>query len=108
MSTQWGRDSKALCNSKSTTRSKFTISKTIFQPASRLEKLVEGLLESLGGFERKFPEGGLDFLEVALVWKFPHGILPKQTSKKFASEPPRLLRSLSRSCSMRKLVAELS
>ena len=40
---------------------------------------------------------GLDFLEVALVWKlFPHGILPKQTSKKFDSEPPKLLRSHSK------------
>ena len=37
--------------------------------------------------------GSLDFLEVALMWKFPCGILPKQTSKKFASEPPKLLRS---------------
>ena len=54
--------------------------KTIFQPALWLEKLLDGLLGSLGGFERKFPEGGLDFLEVALVWKYPHGTLPKQTS----------------------------
>ena len=46
-----------------------------------------------GGFGRNFPEGGPDFLEVALVWKFPYGIFPKQTSKKFASEPPKLLRS---------------
>ena len=82
--------------------------KTIFQPASRLEKLMEGLLGSSGGFGRKFPEGGLNFLEVALVWKFPYGNLPKQSSKKFASEPPKLLRSPSRSGSMRKLVAELS
>ena len=82
--------------------------KTNFHPASRLEKLLEGLLGSLGGFERKFPEGGLDFLEVALVWKFPHGILAKQTSKKFASEPPKLLRSPSRSGSMQKLVGALS
>ena len=43
-----------------------SLSKTIFQPASRLEKLLEGLLGS-SGFERKFPEGGLDFLEVAAV-----------------------------------------
>ena len=57
---------------------------------------------------RKFPEGGPDFLEVALVWKFPDGILPKQTSKKFASEPPKLLRSPSRSGSMVKLVLALS
>ena len=42
----------------------------IFQPASWLEKLLEGLLRSLGGFGRKFPEGGPDFLEVASVWKF--------------------------------------
>ena len=48
----------------------------------------EGLLGSSGGFARKFPEGGLDFLELALVWKFQDGSLPKQTSKKFASEPP--------------------
>ena len=61
-----------------------------------------------GGFGRKFPEGGLDFLEVALVWKFPDGILPKQTSKKFASEPPKLLRSPSRSGSMGKLILALS
>ena len=40
-------------------------SKTVFQPASRLEKLREGLLGSSGGFGRKFPERGLDFLEVA-------------------------------------------
>ena len=66
------------------------------------------LLGSSGGFGRKFPEGGLNFLEVALVRKFPYGNLPKQSSKKFASEPPKLLRSPSRSGSMRKLVAELS
>ena len=60
------------------------------------------------GFGRKFPEGGLDFLEVALVWKFPDGSLPKQTSKKFALEPPKLLRSPSRSGSMEKLVLALS
>ena len=29
-----------------------------------------------------------DFLEVASVWKFAHEILSRQTSKKFASEPP--------------------
>ena len=71
---------------------------------------MEGLLGSSGGFGRKFPEGDLNFLEVgvALVWKFPYGNLPKQSSKKFASEPPELLRSPSRSGSMRKLVAELS
>ena len=47
--------------------------KTMFQPASRLEKLMEGLLGSLGGFGRKFPEGDLNFLEVALdQWKFPY------------------------------------
>ena len=39
-------------------------------------------------FLGEFPEGGLDFLEVAVVWKFPYRIPPKQTSKKFASEPP--------------------
>ena len=61
--------------------------------ASCLEKLLEGLLGSSGGFGRKFPEGDPDFLEVALVWEFPYGILPKQTSKKFASEPRKLLRS---------------
>ena len=61
-----------------------------------------------GGFGRKFPEGGPDFLEVALVWKFPDWILPKQTSKKFASEPPKLPRSPSRSGSMVKLVLALS
>ena len=71
--------------------------KMIFQPASCLEKLLEGLLRRSGGFGQKFPEGGLDFLEVALVWKSPYGILPKQTSKKFASEPPEILRSPSRS-----------
>ena len=49
---------------------------------------MEGLLGSSGGFGRKFPEGGLNFLEVVLVWKFPYGNLPKQSSKKFASEPP--------------------
>ena len=64
--------------------------------------------EVRGGFGGKFPEGGLNFLEVALVWKFPYGNLPKQSSKKFASEPPKLLRSPSRSGPMRKLVAELS
>ena len=61
-----------------------------------------------GGFGRKFPEGGLDFLEVALVREFPYGVLPRQTSKKFASEPPKLLKSPSRSGSMRKLVLALS
>ena len=55
-------------------------SKRIFQPALWLEKLLEGLLGSSGGFWRKFPEGGPDFLEVALVWKFPYRILPRQTS----------------------------
>ena len=81
--------------------------KTIFRPASSLEPLLEGLLGSSGGFGRKFPEGGLNFLEVALVWKFPNGNHPKQSSKKFASEPPKLLRSPFRSGPMRKLVAEL-
>ena len=35
----------------------------------------------IGGreFGRKFPKGGLDFLEVALVWTFPYEMLPKQT-----------------------------
>ena len=42
------------------------------------------------------------------MWIFPYGILLKQTSKKFASEPPKLLRSPSRSSSMRKLVQALS
>ena len=42
------------------------------------------------------------------MWKIPYGNLPKQSSKKFASEPPKLLRSPSRSGPMRKLVAELS
>ena len=64
--------------------------------------------EVRGGFGREFPEGGPDFLEVALVWEFPYGILPKQTSKKFASEPPKLLRSPSGSGSMQKLVLALS
>ena len=64
--------------------------------------------EVRGGVGRKFPEGGLNFLEVVLVWKFPYGNLPKQSSKKFASEPHKLLRSPSRSGPMRKLVAELS
>ena len=41
--------------------------KTVLQPASRLEKLMEGLLGSSGGFGRKFPEGGLNFSEVASV-----------------------------------------
>ena len=67
-----------------------------------------GISRKFGGFGRKCPEGGLNFLEVALVWKFPDGILPKQTSKKFASEPPKLLRSPSRSGSMGKLVLTLS
>ena len=83
--------------------------KTVLQPVSRLEKLMEGLLGSSGGggFGRKFPEGALN-LEVALVWKFPYGNLPKQSSKKFPSEPPKLLRNPSRSGSMQKLLAELS
>ena len=42
------------------------------QPASRLEKLLMGARESLGGFGRKCPEGGLGFLEVALVLKNLH------------------------------------
>ena len=71
--------------------------------------LLEGLLRSLwGGSGGSFRKGGLNFLKVALVWKFPYGSLPKQSSKKFASEPPKLLRSPSRSGPMRKLVAELS
>ena len=69
---------------------------------------MEGLLGSSGEFGQKFPEGGLNFLEVALVGKFPYGNLPKQSSKKFASELPKLLKSPSRSGSMRKLVTELS
>ena len=36
--------------------------RTIFRPASRLEKLLEGLLGSSGGFGWKFPEGGADLL----------------------------------------------
>ena len=79
-------------------------SKTIFRPASSLEPPLEGLLGSWGGFGQKFPEGGLNFLEVALVFKiFPCGNHPKQSSKKFASEPPKLLRSPFRSGPMRKL-----
>ena len=93
---------------KSTRKIPPKINKTIFRPASSLEPLLEGLLGSSGGFGRKFPEGGLNFLEVALVWKFPYGSHPKQSSKKFASEPPKLLRSPFRSGPMRKLVAELS
>ena len=47
---------------------------------------MEGLVGSSGVFGREFPERGcLDFLEVALVWKCPYGILVKQTSKKLAS-----------------------
>ena len=65
-----------------------SLDKTIFQPAFRLEKLLEGLLGSSGGFGRKFAEGSQDFLEVALVWKLPYGLLLKQTSKNFASVPP--------------------
>ena len=43
-----------------------------------LVRLLAGLLGSLGGsLGGSFPEGGLDFLEVASVWKFPYGILPK-------------------------------
>ena len=64
--------------------------------------------EVRGGSGGSFLHGGLDFLEVALVWKFPDGSLSKQTSKKFASEPPKLLRSPSRSGSMQKLVLALS
>ena len=41
-----------------------------------------------GSCSEKFPEGGLNFLEVALVWIFPYGKFLKQSSKKFASEPP--------------------
>ena len=85
-----------------------TQTKTIFRPASSLEPFLEWLLGSSGGFGRKFPEGGLNFLEAALVWKFPYGNHPKQSSKKFASEPPKLLRSPFRSGPMRRLVAELS
>ena len=79
-------------------------------------RLVTG--KAHGGTSRKFGwggggvwaevSGGPDFLEVALLWKFPYGKLPKQTSKKFASEPPKLLKSPSRSGSMRKLVLALS
>ena len=77
-------------------------------PASLVTGRAPGGTSRKFGFERMFPEGGLDFLEVALVWKFPYGSLSKQTSKKFASEPPQLLRSPSRSGSMRKLVLALS
>ena len=76
--------------------------KTIFPPANWMEKLLQGRLGSLGVVRRKFPEGGLDFLEVALVWTYPHGILPKQTST------PKLQTSPSRSGSMQKLVVALS
>ena len=61
-----------------------------------------------GGVRAQVSGRGLDFLEVALVWKFPDRILLKQTSKKFASEPPKLLRSPSSSGSMGKLVLALS
>ena len=56
-----------------------------------------------GGVGRKFPEGGTDFLEVALVWKFPYGILSKQTSKRFASETTQTSKKSLQSGSMRKL-----
>ena len=69
----------------------------VLQGDPRQEKLPEGLLGSWGGggFGRKFPEGGLDFLEVALVWRFPYEILPKQTSQKLVclGTPQVLLRS---------------
>ena len=52
-----------------------------------------GTSRKFGGVRAEVPEGGLNFLEVALVWKFPYGNLPKQSSKKFAPEPPELLRS---------------
>ena len=71
-------------------------------------KAPGGTSRKSGGFWRKFPEGCPDFLEVALVRKYPDGILPRQTSKKFASEPPELLRSPSRSGSKVKLVLALS
>ena len=55
--------------------------KIIFQPASCLEKLLVRLLgSSEGDLGGSFQEGGLDFLEVALVWKFPYGILWKQVN----------------------------
>ena len=54
---------------------------------------MEGLLGSLEGIQCKILDGGLDFLDAALAWRFPYGTLPKQTSKKFASD----LRSPSRS-----------
>ena len=65
--------------------------------------MTEGLLRSFGGFEGSLPEGAPNFLEVALVWEFPHGILPKQNSEKFASEAPKLLRSPLRSCPTQSL-----
>ena len=82
--------------------------KTIFRPASSLEPLLEGLLGSSGGGRAEVSGRGPKLLKVAFVWKFPYGNLPKQSSKKFASEPPKLLRSPFRSGPMRKLVAELS
>ena len=76
-----GKRSRSRSGKRSRSRSKQpkrqVTYKTIFRLASRLEKLLDGLLGVLGGFWRKFPEGGLDFLEVALVWKFPHRFLPK-------------------------------
>ena len=93
---------KSLTYAISATRTNFAISFIFLSvAASRLRQSSDqhsdwksswtDFSEVSGGFGRKFPEGGLDFLEVALVWKFPHGILPKQTSKKFDSEPPKLL-----------------
>ena len=62
------------------------VHKTIFQPACDWKSSWRDFSEFRGGSGGNF-EGGLDFLEVALVWKYPHGTLPKQTSKKFASDP---------------------
>ena len=56
----------------------------------------------------KVSRRGPRLLRSCLCAEIPHGILPRQTSKKFASEPPKLLRSPSRSGSMRKLVGALS
>ena len=40
------------------------------------------------------------------VWKFPRGILPKQTSTKFGSQTPKLLRNPSRIRSFEKGLAD--
>ena len=79
--------------------------KTTFQPTFPTGKAHGVTSRSFGGVQAEVSGRGLDFLEVALVWKFPHRMPPKH---KLLRGPHKLLRNSSRSGSMRKLVLALS